>query len=121
MEAELPVEPVEDTMEVDGNALSREAEDRLREERRGGNDRGPREPFPSAPRGDRGYDGDYYRGPRRADPPFQDNRYGFGRGDRYNYAPRGRYRDSGRMYSDSMRRGGNGGGGGSGSGQSWRP
>lgn len=104
------VVPVEDTMEVDENAQSREAENRLREERRGKPDRAPRDGFPSGPQGDRRYQDDYYRGPRRGEPAYQDGRYGFGGGERY--GGRARYRDDGRMYSDRM--GGRGG-------QSWRP
>lgn len=104
-------------MEIDENAQAREAEDRLREERRGRNDRPPRDPrdprdpgYPQGPPG--GYprdDGYYGRGPRRAEPAFQDGRYGYGGGDRYNNG--GRYHGGGRMYSDGMGR----------RGQSWRP
>ena len=107
-QVEPVVPPIEDTMEVDENAESREVENRLREERRGNGPRVPRDAYPSGPQADRGYEEDYYRGPRRADPAWQDGRYGFGGGDRY--GPRGRYRDEGRMYSDRMGRGG----------QSWR-
>ncbi|EME41590.1 hypothetical protein DOTSEDRAFT_73872 [Dothistroma septosporum NZE10] len=112
-EVEAPVDAVmDDTMEVDENAESREAQDRLREERRGGPDRRPRDDYHAAPRGNRGYEDDYYRGPRRAEPAYQDGRYGY-QGDRFG-GPRGRYRDESRMYSDGMRRGGGGG-------QSYRP
>ncbi|KAK4493997.1 hypothetical protein PRZ48_015183 [Zasmidium cellare] len=100
---------MDDSMEVDQNAESREAENRLREERRGRSDREPRDAFPTGPKNDRQYEDDYYRGPRRAEPAYQDGRYGFD-GGRYG---RGSYRDGGRMYSDRMGRGGGG--------QSWRP
>ena len=67
------------------------------------------------------YREDYGRGPRQANPEVQDGRYGFpdqdfsprdggygGRGyDRYDRGG-GRFRESGRMYSDSMGRGGSG-------------
>ncbi|KAK4620153.1 hypothetical protein CLAFUW4_11551 [Fulvia fulva] len=118
-DVEVPVDAVmDDSMEVDENAQSREAQDRLREERRGGPDRRPRDDYPAGPRDNRGYMDHYYRGPRRQDGLFQDGRqdgrYGY-QGDRFGGGgPRGRYRDEGRMYSDGMRRGGGGG-------QSYRP
>lgn len=105
-------------MDIDQNTASREAEDRLREERRGANgtggraDREPRDrPYQQGPRQDyRGYGGDdyYNRGPpppRRQESSYQDARYGYGGGERY----RGRgggYREDGRLYSDRMPRGG---------------
>ena len=93
-------------MVVDENAESREAENRLREERRGRDrdDRAPREVFPTGPRNYQA-ERDYYdRGPRRAEPNCQDGRYGFGGG--YRDGGRGRYGRDDRRF---------------GSGQSWRP
>ena len=96
-------------MEVDENTVSREAENRLREERRGTDHRARKEVFPTGPRSyqpDRDAYGD--RRPRRAEPNYEDRRYGFsGRG--------GGYRDGGRGWyprGDERRYGG---------GQSWRP
>ncbi|KAK4553529.1 hypothetical protein LTR86_009325 [Recurvomyces mirabilis] len=86
-------------MEVDEHADARAAEDRQREERR----REPRPP-PSGP-SQRPAD-DY---PRRAEPAYQDGRYGYDGRDRgYRGGSGGRgggYRDEGRLYSDRMRRG----------------
>jgi len=110
----------DDTMEVDEHAQAREVENRQREERRR-DDRGARQSGPSTryERDDRNGqtpNEDYYRSQQqRAEPQFQDGRYGFGGGNRYGGGGRGgRYRDEGRMYSDRMRRGGGGG-------QSYRP
>ncbi|KAK3696185.1 hypothetical protein LTR37_018087 [Vermiconidia calcicola] len=95
-------------MEVDDVTESREAENRLREERRGRDDRDRRDVFPTGPRDSRP-EMDYYdRRPRRSEPGYQDGRYGFaGRGGAYGErGGRGRYpRDEGRRYG----------------GQSWRP
>lgn len=93
-------------MEVDENAESREAENRLREERRARDDRAPRDVLPTGPRGyqaemDR-YDD---RRARRPEPGYQDGRYGFGGGG-YRDGPRGRYPRNDRRF---------------GGGQSWRP
>lgn len=97
-------------MEIDEHAQARELEDKQREERRGRDDRAPK--YPSGPR--QPETDEYYRGPRRAEPEYNDGRYGFAGagGDRRFGGGRGRYREGGRMYSDSMRRGG---------GQSYRP
>nr|POF03799.1 putative rna-binding protein [Quercus suber] len=122
LDDQVPSVPVDanenDTMEVDELAESREQQDKLREERRGVDER-PHEPFPAAPRPDRREDDYYNRGPRRAEPEYQDGRYGFGGDDRYR-GGRGGARSGGqyggfppRMYSDGARRGGRG--------QSYRP
>ena len=106
--------------EIDENAESREAQNRIREERRGRDSardtRERPEAFPTGPRNDRRYDSGpgYYSDRRGAEPAYQDGRYGFERGG--GYGGRGRYRNEGGMYSDGM--GGRRGGGG---GQSWRP
>ncbi|KAF2764669.1 hypothetical protein EJ03DRAFT_331635 [Teratosphaeria nubilosa] len=108
---EEPLQVVVDTtgdvvMEVDEHAEAREAENRQREERRGRDDRGPDRRYPDPPRDDY-----YHRGSGRAEPAYQDARYGFG-GDRGwggRGAGRGGYRDGPRMYD---RRGGS---------QSYRP
>ena len=113
VEDELEVQAATDeTMEVDQNAEAREAENRLREERRSRADRGAKDVFPSGPRAGRGYNEDnYYRG-SRGGPAYQDGRSGFDRSQSNRYGGgREPIRDGGRMYSDSMRRGG----------QSWRP
>ncbi|KAI5360887.1 putative nucleotide-binding alpha-beta plait domain superfamily, RNA-binding domain superfamily [Septoria linicola] len=103
--AKLPfvvdVEPAaEEAMEIDENAQAREAEDRRREERRGPADRGPpppRDDYLTGPRQDRGYRDDYYsRGPRQAEPAYQDGRYGFGGGGG-RYGGGGGYRNDGRL------------------------
>ena len=94
-------------MVVDENAESREAENRLRDERRGRDqdNRAQREVFPTGPR-NYNAEMDYYdrRPPRRAEPNYQDGRYGFGGG--YRDGGRGRYGRDDRRY---------------GGGQSWRP
>lgn len=118
-EEEEPLPAIVDTtgdveMEVDEHANARALENRQREERRG---RDMREPaYPAAERND------YPREPRRAEPEYQDGRYGFdGRDRRYNGRGGGgggggaRYREDDRFYSNRMRRGGGG------SGQSYRP
>lgn len=77
-------------MDLDQNAKSREAENKLREERRGGADRGRQDVFPSGPRGQRGnFSNDYYHGDQgqRNGQGYQDGRYGFNGG---NYGGRGR-------------------------------
>lgn len=111
----------EDTMEVDDLAASRQEEDRAREDRR-------RAPPPQDRVNGPRYRDDYDRRPRRAEPEWQDGRYGFsdrtGFNDRrggggYKDDRQGRYREAGGMYSDSMRRGGRGAGGGG--GQNYRP
>ena len=104
-------------MEIDENAQAREAEDRRREERRGPAEQRapPRDDYPTGPRGhDRGgYQEDYYnRGPRRAEPAYQDGRYGFGGGGGGRHHGGGGYRNDGRL--------GGGGYGGRG-GQTYRP
>ena len=74
-------------MMVDEAAEAREANNRMREERRGREDRErERDVFPSGPRG---YRDDYYDrgGPRRSEGSYSDGRYGFGVRD--GYAPRG--------------------------------
>ena len=106
-------------MEVDENAEAREAENRLREERRTRDDRAQREVFPTGPRGGHyrsEMDSYYDRRPRQT---YQDGRYGFGGGysdggrGGYRDGGRGGYRDSGRgRYGDDRRYG---------NGQSWRP
>lgn len=98
----------ETMMEIDENAQSREAENRLREERRtGGEDRRRQEDFPRGPRNDRRYNEEFRGPPRRAEPEYQDGRYGFGGGERYGGGGRGQgYRDDRRMYRGA---------------QSWRP
>lgn len=110
-------DPIE-TMEVDELAEAREEQDKLREERRGKEERAPREVFPVAPRSDRREDDYYNRGPRRVEPEYQqDGRYGYGGDDRFRGGRGGgggRYGGPPpRMYSDGMRRGGRG--------QSYRP
>lgn len=104
---DVPPPSEEVMMDVDENAQSREAEDRLREERR----RAPQDNFPTGPKVARhrsyGLEDDRYRGPGRAEPAYQDGRYGFNGG--YNG---GRMRDSDRLYYSD--RGGR-------RGQSWRP
>lgn len=118
----VDVEPtVDEPMEMDENAQAREAEDRRREERRGPGpaERAPpraappRDDYPTGPRGhDRGYQNDYYnRGPRRAEPAYQDGRYGFGGGGG------GRHHGGGGGYRHDGRLGGYGGRGG----QTYRP
>ncbi|EMC93057.1 hypothetical protein BAUCODRAFT_37976 [Baudoinia panamericana UAMH 10762] len=90
-------------MEVDEHADARAIEDRQREERR----REARPP-PSGPAGRQQQSG-YPREPRRAEPEFQDGRYGFdNRDNRYGRGGGGpgRFREEGRLYSDRMRRGG---------------
>jgi hypothetical protein len=91
-------------MEVDEHAEAREIENRQREERRGRDDRPGDRRYPSGPRDDY-----YNRGGGRAEPEYQDGRYGFGGVDRRYDG--GRF-SGGRMFSDGMRRGG---------GQSYRP
>ncbi|KAK5118072.1 hypothetical protein LTR62_004118 [Meristemomyces frigidus] len=84
-------------MEIDEHADARAAEERQREDRR----REPRGP-PTGP--SQRPVNDY---PRRAEPAYQDGRYGYDGRDR-GYrggggGGRGGYRDDGRMYSDRMR------------------
>ena len=89
-------------MEVDENAEAREAENRRREERRGGDDRAQREVLPTGPREQYRNDSDSYYD-RRPRQNYQDGRRGFGGG----------YRNAGRSrYGEERRYGG---------GQSWRP
>jgi hypothetical protein len=90
-------------MEVDEHADARAAQNRQREERR----RDPRD----APSGPAPRDRDDF--PRRAEPAYQDGRYGFDGRDRGYGGGGARYRGGGRMYSDQMRRGGGA--------QNWRP
>jgi len=97
------VDTVGDTsmMEVDEHAEDREVQDRVREERRGRDDRGPR--YPAGPSN---YD-------RRREEPYDDRRYGgderrWGGGGARGGGGGGRYRDGGRTFQ----RGG---------GQSYRP
>ncbi|KAK0852587.1 hypothetical protein LTS02_012320 [Friedmanniomyces endolithicus] len=135
IEAPLPVEeePLstvidmigDDAMDVDEHADARAVEDRQREERRR-ETREPREQrqarearepaYPTGPAQRLANDHQ-----RRAEPAYQDGRYGFEGRDRGYGGPRGGSfgRGSGgggRMYSDRMTRGGRGG-----SGQSYRP
>jgi hypothetical protein len=99
---------VDDSMELDEHAQSREAEDRQREERRRGYNNAAA-PFPKGPQADRGgYGDDYYNNrppPQRGYDSRQGYNGGSGRGgrDRYDDGGRGRYRDNGNR------------------GQSWRP
>ncbi len=85
-------------MEVDENAESREAEDRLREERRGRERDHRAPPRDVLPTGPRGYQSemDRYgdRRSRRPEPNYSDGRYGFG-GNGYRGGPRGGYDDRG--------------------------
>ncbi|KAK0288656.1 hypothetical protein LTR35_003054 [Friedmanniomyces endolithicus] len=115
----------DDAMEVDEHADARAAEDRQREERRREpreprEQRQPREPrepaYPTGPA--QGQANDYQR---RAEPAYQDGRFGFDGRDRGYGGARGGSLGrggggGGRMYSDRMTRGGRGG-----SGQSYRP
>ena len=87
-------------MELDDSAGTREAENRLREERRGRDDRDRREVFPSGPRGGRGYYEDWQGAAPQ--PGYNDGRYGGGQGG---YGPRDRM-------PNGPRYGGRGGGGG---------
>jgi len=99
---EEPVHVEEDEiMEVDDSVDTREAENRLREERRGRDDRDRREVFPSGPRGGRG--GGFYEDWQGARPGYNDGRYGGGQGS--GYGPRDRM-PNGPRYG----RGGGGGG-----------
>ncbi|QIW95368.1 hypothetical protein AMS68_000886 [Peltaster fructicola] len=95
----------DEAMDIDENARSREAENKLREERRGGG-REPRDGqdvFPSGPRNTRAFaqDDDYYYNNNRAPAPaqggYQDGRYGFSGGGG-GYGGRGRYYDDRRGY-----------------------
>jgi hypothetical protein len=102
----------EEMMEVDQTVGAREAENRLREERRGRDDRDRREVdrrevFPSGPRGGRGYYEDWQGS--RPQPGYNDGRSGGGQGGGYSHGPRDRM-PSGPRY----------GRGGSGGGQGWR-
>lgn len=99
---EEPVQIDDDEMVVDDTADAREAENRLREERRGRDDRDRREVFPTGPRGGRGFYEDW----QGARPQYNDGRYGGGHGG--NYGPRERMHNGPRY--------GRGGGG-----QGWRP
>ena len=101
---EEPVQVQEDeVMELDDSADTRAAENRLREERRGRDDRDRREVFPSGPRGGRGYYEDWQgAGPQ---PGYNDGRYGGGQGGQGGYGPRDRM-------PNGPRYGGRGGGGG---------
>jgi len=100
----------DEVMDIDDNVQSREAQDRLREERQSRDERAPREAFPTGPRGYRAemdrYDDRRARRPGTAyQPQYQDGRYGYG-------SNRGGYRDSARGgYGRDDRRYG---------GQSWR-
>lgn len=91
-------------MEVDEHAEAREVENRQREERRGRDARGSDQRYSRD---------DYYRRGGREVPEYQEGGYGFGSDRRYGGGGGGggRYRNEGRMYSDSVRR----------SGQSYRP
>jgi len=115
----------DDAMEVDEHADARAAEDRQREERRREpreprEQRQPREPRePAYPTGPAQRQANDYQ--RRAEPAYQDGRFGFDGRDRgYGGARGGLFGrgggGGGRMYSDRMIRGGRGG-----SGQSYRP
>lgn len=92
----------DDAMDLDENARAREAENKLREERRGGgrDTRDRQDAFPSGPRNNRAFaEEDYYynnRGPAPAQGGYQDGRYGFGGGG--GYGGRGRYYDDRRGY-----------------------
>ena len=93
-------------VEVDENAESREAQNRLREQRRGRDDRAQTELLPTGPKAYQTEMDDYYDSrPKRAEQSYQDGRYGFGGG----------YRDRGRdgFPRGDVRRFGRG--------QSWRP
>lgn len=111
---EQPIEePAQDgddeMMEVDETAGAREAENRLREERRGRDTRDRREVFPSGPRGGgRGYYEDWQGA--RPQPGYNDGRYGGQNGGQGGYGPRDRMPNGPRY--------GRGSGGG---GQNWRP
>jgi hypothetical protein len=110
IEEPVPVEE-DEIMEIDESSGAREAEDRLREERRGRDDRDRREVFPSGPRGGRGYYEDWQGARPQSQPAYNDNRYGGGQGGGQGggYGPRDRM-PTGPRY-------GRGGGGG---GQGWR-
>lgn len=113
-----PIDVEDEAMEVDENAEAREAEDRLREERRvrdtrdARDARGPREMFPTEPRGYRAHMDQY--NDRRMNQPqqaYQGRGYGFGGGGGgygYGYGYRGASRGG---WGDRR----------SGAGQSWRP
>ncbi|KXL46669.1 hypothetical protein M433DRAFT_316719 [Acidomyces richmondensis BFW] len=111
--AEEPVPSIVDTagdttMEVDQHAESREIEDKQREERRGREESGDNRYLRTGE--------DYRRGGRFTGSEYEDGRYTFQRDRRYGGGRGGggggRYRDQGRMFSDSMRRRGS---------QSYRP
>jgi hypothetical protein len=110
IEEPVPVEE-DEIMEIDETSGAREAEDRLREERRGRDDRDRREVFPSGPRGGRGYYEDWQGARPQPQPAYNDNRYGGGQGGGQGggYGPRDRMPNGPRY--------GRGGGGG---GQGWR-
>lgn len=94
----------DEVMEVDD---SREAENRLREERRGRDDRDRRDVFPSGPRAGRPSYYEDWQG-ARPEPRYNDGRsYGYGGGQGGNGAPRERYPNGPRY--------------GRGGGQNWRP
>jgi hypothetical protein len=118
---EEPIPVVEDeVMEVDETAGAREAENRLREERRGRDDRDRRDVFPSGPRGGgRGYYEDWQgAGPQ---PGYNDRRYAYGgaqQGGQSGYGQRDNRVPNGPGAPNGPRYGRGGGGGG---GQSWRP
>ena len=106
---EEPIPVVEDeVMEVDETVGAREAENRLREERRGRDDRDRRDVFPSGPRGGRGYYEDWQGA--RPQPGYNDNRYAYG-GAQGGYGQRDRAPNGPRY----------GRGGGGGGNQNWRP
>jgi hypothetical protein len=91
-------------MELDNSENTREAENRLREERRGRDDRDRREVFPSGPRGGPGFYEDWQGA--RPQPSYNDRRYGGGQGGQGGgYGPRDRM-PNGPRYG----RGGGGGG-----------
>lgn len=92
-------------MEVDENAESRAAADRVREERRGRDDR--RDVLPTGPKTSRNDMDSYYdRRPRPSERNYQDDRRGFAGGGGYRDSGRGRYAGNDRRW---------------GGGQSWRP
>jgi hypothetical protein len=113
---EAPIPVVEDeVMEVDETAGAREAENRLREERRGRDDRDRRDVFPSGPRGGgRGYYEDWQgAGPQ---PAYNDRRYAYGGAQQSGQGGYGQ-RDNRVPNGPRYGRGGGGGGGN----QNWRP
>lgn len=96
----------ENAMEVDENAKAREAENKLREERRGG-DRPRQDTAPSGPRGARANfsaQDEYHHNSNQSaqwngSSSYQDGRYGFSSGGGDGYGNRGGYYQDRRGYS----------------------